>query len=187
MSRIIIFILPFLLILTSITPAQGQNMVESDNKVEVVDSVNIEKYCGLWYEIARIPNSFQDKCAGRVTAEYELREDGKLKVINKCVKKDGSINKVKGIAKVTGEKSNAKLKISFVQLFGINLFWGDYWIIGLDKEYEWAIIGHPKRKYGWILSRESALSDSTMSRIDQILKNQGYDPDRFNKTNQREG
>ena len=73
-------------------------------------------------------------------------------------------------------KTNAKLEVSFVSFLGWRPFWGDYWIIGLDEDYQWAIVGTPNRKYGWVLSRTPQLSKETMEEIFQILKEQGYDP-----------
>ena len=160
---------------------------KTDTPPTVVDKVNINKYCGLWYEIARIPNSFQSRCAREVTARYELRNDGRLNVTNKCIKENGKINKIKGIAKIVDNNTNAKLKVSFVRIFGFNLFWGDYWIIGLDESYEYAVIGGPERKYGWILSRKPALKDRTIQEIFKLLKNKGYDPERFVMTEQNMG
>ncbi len=144
-----------------------------------VDSVNLQKYTGMWYEIARIPNSFQKKCARNTTATYLLRSDGKIDVVNRCVEEDGSISESKGIAKVSDIKTNSKLEVSFVRILGINLFWGDYWIIGLDKDYRYAIVGTPSRKYGWILSRTPKLSSEDMDTIFGILKKQGYNPNDF--------
>jgi apolipoprotein D and lipocalin family protein len=155
------------------------------DQLTVVDSVNITKYAGLWYEIARIPNSFQKNCSGIVTAMYELRQDGKLNVINRCTREDGSSSKVKGIAKIVDPESNARLKVSFVQILGISLFWGDYWIIGLDENYEWAIVGSPGRKYGWILSREPEMADSTMQKIFTLLETKNYNPAEFILTNKQ--
>ncbi|HMA63139.1 MAG TPA: lipocalin family protein, partial [bacterium] len=139
------------------------------------------KYSGLWYEIARIPNPFQKKCAGNVTAFYELRKDGRLNVVNSCVEKKDTAQ-VTGVARVVDSKTNAKLEVSFVSLLGWNLFWGDYWIIGLGKNYEYAVVGDPNRKYGWILGREKRLSENIMEKIFSLLKEKGYDPDRFMMT-----
>ncbi len=144
-----------------------------------VDSVDLQKYAGMWYEIARIPNSFQKKCARNTTATYLLRGDGNVDVVNRCIEKDGNISESKGIAKVTDAKSNSKLEVSFVRILGIQLFWGDYWIIGLDKDYRYAIVGTPSRKYGWILSRTPKLSSEDMDTIFGILKKQGYNPNDF--------
>ena len=147
-----------------------------------VDSVDLKKYVGLWYEIAKIPNSFQSKCDHNTTAEYKLRNDGKIDVINKCIEKDGSVNTANGIAKVVDSKTNSKLEVSFVRILGISLFWGDYWIIGLDKDYKYAVIGTPTRKYGWILSRTPKLSKSNLDTIFKLLLQQGYNPKDFQFT-----
>lgn len=150
--------------------------------VTTVGSVDLERYAGLWYEIAKIPNRFQKKCTGDTTAVYRLRDDGRLDVENRCKDRSGSFKTARGVAKVVDTDSNAKLKVSFVKLFGKRLFWGDYWIIGLGDDYEYAIVGHPKRKYGWILSRTPALDDAMKERIQAELRAQGYDPDDFETT-----
>lgn len=151
-------------------------------KLNTVDQVDLKKYVGLWYEIAKIPNPFQKMCTGNTTAQYTLREDGRIDVLNRCMKKDGSFTEANGIAKVVDSQTNAKLKVSFVRLLGISLFWGDYWIIGLDKEYRYAIVGEPSRKYGWILSRTSEFSNEQWEEANRILKEHGYDPEVFVKT-----
>ena len=177
----IIFIFIAVFFEGSILNVKAQDMTQS---LFTVDSVNLTKYAGLWYEIAKIPNRFQKSCARNTTAEYKLRDDGKIDVINKCIEEDGDTNKVEGIAKVVDKKSNAKLEVSFVRILGIQLFWGDYWIIGLDKDYKYAIVGTPARKYGWILSRKPALSKGDMNTIYSTLREQGYDPKDFVMTEQ---
>lgn len=156
-----------------------KKMNSQENTLEVVNRVNIEKYSGLWYEIAKIPNSFQDHCAYGTTAEYRLNEDREIEVINRCYEEDGELDVAEGIAKVVDEKTNAKLEVSFVKILWFNLFWGDYWIIGLDDNYQWAIVGHPERKYGWILSRTPKMKQETLDIIFDILKETGYNPDDF--------
>jgi apolipoprotein D and lipocalin family protein len=147
--------------------------------VTTVSQVDLNKYLGLWYEYARIPNSFQDECLKNTTATYSLREDGKLDVVNRCIDADGDTIEAKGIARVVDEQSNSKLEVSFVRVLGISLFWGDYWIIGLADDYRYAIVGHPDRKYGWILSRNPSLSDDDFDSIKNILKTQGYNFEDF--------
>ncbi|MBU1701208.1 MAG: lipocalin family protein [Candidatus Eisenbacteria bacterium] len=147
-----------------------------------VERVELKKYTGLWYEIAKIPNRFQKKCAGNTSAFYSLRKDGRIDVVNRCIGRDNEQSEAKGVAKVVDKKSNAKLKVSFVKLFGISLFWGDYWIIGLDKDYTYAVVGTPDRKYGWILSRTRTLSEEQLDRIFSLLRKQGYNPDDFEMT-----
>jgi len=171
------------ILLLTIFSATGAD-INNSKPLEVVDSVNLKKYTRLWYEIARVPNRFQSSCVQKVTAKYELRKDGTINVINKCEQKNGKTNQVEGIAKIVEPQTNAKLKVSFVQILGFSLFWGDYWIIVLDDNYEYAVVGHPERKYGWILSRSPELPDSTMKDIFKIIKNKGYDTERFKLTQQ---
>ena len=152
--------------------------------VQTVENVDLNRYAGLWYEIAKIPNSFQKKCLAKTTAEYTLLENGTVQVINRCQEADGQTNSAKGIARIVDTKSNAKLQVSFVRFFGRNWFWGDYWIIGLDEDYQWAIVGHPKRKYGWILARQPDMDSADLESCYTILREQGYDPNDFVATNQ---
>jgi len=144
-----------------------------------VKQVDLNKYAGLWYEVAKIPNSFQDHCAYGTTAEYKLQKDGSIQVINKCYDENGEADIADGVANIVDKETNAKLEVSFVSFLGIRPFWGDYWIIGLDENYEWAVIGTPGRKYGWVLSRTPSLSEETMQKIFEILKFQHYNPDNF--------
>jgi len=154
-------------------------------EVKTVDSVELNKYVGLWYEIAKIPNSFQKKCSRNTTATYVLRDDGRIDVINRCVESDGTVDEARGIARVVDTVTNSKLEVSFVRVLGLQLFWGDYWIIGLDCEYKYAVVGTPSRKYGWILSRTPTLSHEDLDKIFETLRFQGYDPKSFVFTEQR--
>jgi len=149
------------------------------NPPKTVNYVDLKKYVGLWYEIAKIPNSFQDHCVKGTTAKYVLKEDGEIAVLNSCIDEDGEVDDADGVARIVDKKSNAKLEVSFVSFLGWRPFWGDYWIIGLDENYQWAIVGTPNRKYGWVLSRTSKLDELTMNKIFQIIKDQGYNPKVF--------
>jgi apolipoprotein D and lipocalin family protein len=141
--------------------------------------VDLKKYAGLWYEVAKIPNSFQDHCIKGTTAKYILKDDGEIAVINSCIDEDGEVDDADGLARIVDKKTNAKLEVSFFSIFGWRPIWGDYWIIGLDENYQWAIVGTPSRKYGWVLSRTPKLDETTMNNIFSIMKNQGYDPKKF--------
>jgi apolipoprotein D and lipocalin family protein len=152
--------------------------------METVKSVDLKRYAGVWYEIAKIPNSFQKSCSCCTTAEYIIQPDGDLKVINRCIKEDGSAKIAEGIAKAVKGSGNAKLEVSFFSILGIRPFWGDYWIIGLDKDYAFAVIGSPDRKYGWILSRTPKLDDEKFAAVSEILKKNGYKQGSFVFTKQ---
>jgi len=139
--------------------------------LEVVPYVDLGRYAGTWYEIATIPQRFQKDCVA-VTATYSLRDDGAIAVLNKCRKKtlDGELKEAKGKAWVVDKKTNAKLKVQF--------FWpfkGDYWIIELDADYQYVVVGHPGRKYLWILSRTPQMEESLYKDLLQRVANKGYD------------
>jgi apolipoprotein D and lipocalin family protein len=157
---------------------------KKSSQPQTVKSVDLKRYVGTWYEIAKIPNRFQSDCDKNTTATYSIREDGKIAVLNKCIEKDGSVNDAKGVAVIADKKTNAKLEVSFVSILGINLFWGDYWIIGLDNNYKYAVVGHPERKYGWILCREPKMPEEDLKKVYALLKEQGYDTTKFVMTKQ---
>jgi apolipoprotein D and lipocalin family protein len=154
------------------------NVNAQQKPLETVPRVDLERYLGTWYEIAAIPQRFQKDCVG-VTATYTLRDDGAIEVLNKCRKKalDGELKTVKGKAWVVDKETNAKLKVQF--------FWpfrADYWIIELDPDYHYAVVGHPSRKYLWILSRTPQMDEALYQDLVQRIANKGYDPSRIKRT-----
>jgi apolipoprotein D and lipocalin family protein len=165
------------LALATLLPATAgsEAAAQDERPVTPVNRVDLVRYSGLWHEIARIPNRFQKQCARGTTAEYALQDDGLISVTNRCMKEDGSLDEAKGVAKITDTVSNARLKVSFVSFLGWRPFWGDYWVIGLDGDYEWAVVGTPDRKYGWVLARATTLDGATMAEILAILERNGYD------------
>lgn len=161
-----------LIVLLSTTLAAATAAAE----VQTVAYVDLSKYVGKWHEIASIPQPFQKQCVSNTTAEYGTRPDGEIDVTNKCTKKNGDISVAEGRAKVVDTKTNAKLKVTFTRFFEwIYAFAGDYWIIGLDEEYKYAVVGHPTRDYAWILSRDPAMLQEDLLAASEILKKQGYD------------
>jgi apolipoprotein D and lipocalin family protein len=143
--------------------------------LDVVAKVELDRYAGRWYEIARYPNSFERGCVG-VTADYTPRDDGRIDVVNTCFESslDGPSRDIRGSARVVDETTNAKLKVSF--------FWpfeGDYWIIDLDEDYDYAVVGEPSRRFLWILSRTPQMDDETYLGIVESLPAFGYDPGRL--------
>ena len=157
----------------------AQDINEELKDPETVKEVDLNRYAGTWYEIARIPNRFQDHCTKNVTATYLLREDGNIDVINSCMEEDGSIDEAEGVAQVVDEVTNSKLEVSFVSFFGIRPFWGDYWILEIGENYKYVIVGEPSREYGWILCREKKMAENELEACFEILKKQGYSPDKF--------
>jgi len=146
---------------------------------ETVEHVDLDRYMGTWYEFARLPNRFQSQCTRNVTAEYTLQADGKVRVVNRCETEAGSVDEATGIARVVDETTNAKLEVSFVRILGFSLFWGDYWVIGLGDDYDWAVVGHPNREYGWLLVRNPEVSEDLADEMFFVLESRGYRHDDF--------
>ena len=153
-------------------------------QVKTVEYVDISRYMGKWYEIAKIPNRFQKNCKGNTTATYTMLESGDVNVVNQCLENNGFVNTAEGIARIADSESNSKLKVSFFSIFGIHLFWGNYWIIYLDEDYGNVIVGEPGRKYGWILSRKTSLSPDELKTLYNALEKNGYQTEDFVPTKQ---
>ncbi len=162
----------------------GVSVYAQSNPPKTVPFVDLGKYSGLWYELAKIPNKFQAQCIRGTTAQYTLNDEGEISVLNSCIDEDNEIDQAEGVARITDKTSNAKLEVSFVSFLGWRPFWGDYWVIGLDENYKWAVVGTPDRKYGWILSRSKKLTPETMEMIFKIIKEQGYNPEDFKMSEQ---
>ena len=146
--------------------------------LEVVPRVDVQRYLGTWYEIATIPQRFQKGCVG-VTAHYSLRPNGDIDVVNVCRKEtlDGRERSIRGRAWVVDKTTNAKLKVRFFWPFA-----GAYWIIELDKDYQWAVVGHPDRTYYWILSRTPQMDPALYDELLRRAAAKGYDTSKIKKT-----
>ena len=131
--------------------------------LQTVPRVELSRYVGTWYEIANYPQSFQEGCT-LTTATYRLQADGDIEVVNRCRigSPGGEEKSAVGRARVVDTHTNAKLEVSFFRPF-----WGEYWVIDLDREYRWAVVGHPSRDYLWILSRTPRMDDATLAGIRQ--------------------
>lgn len=138
--------------------------------VPTVAHVDLKRYQGQWFEVARLPLRWEAKCASDVTATYTLRPNGTVDVLNQCRRADGSMTQSHGTAKLAAKDgSNSKLKVTFFRPF-----YGDYWILDLDPDYRWALVGTPNRKNLWVLSRTPTLERATMDRLLQRAKELGF-------------
>jgi len=146
---------------------------------QVVQSVDLCKYVGQWYEIARLPNWFERKCVGGVTATYSARPDGRIDVINECLSCSGKTLTARGVARVVDPPNNAKLKVTFFPPFS-----GDYWILDLGPNYEYSVVGDPNRKYLWILSRTPRMDENLYRCLLGKMAAQGFDVSRMIRTAQ---
>jgi apolipoprotein D and lipocalin family protein len=124
---------------------------------------------GHWFEIARYDQHFERGC-GAATADYALRPDGRIDVLNRCRRADGRVEEARGIAKVADVETNAKLKVSFFPPF-----YGDYWILDHSGDYSWSIVGEPSGRYLWILSRLANPDDARIGRLVNRAAALGYD------------
>lgn len=178
-------VLPTLLILSAVLYAQ-QNTAVTVSEVKAVPQVDLKRYSGKWFEIARYPNKFQKKCVGNTTATYTVKPDDQIEVLNECVEKNGTTDTAKGQAKVVDPATNAKLKVRFAPGFlsFLSSVWGDYWIIDLDDNYQYAAVGDPKREYFWILSRTPEMSDAIYQNILRRAEKMGFKPGQVVKTPQ---
>jgi len=174
------FILPagLLWLVAGTAPAAPESSPKETAPLRAVTHVDLERYAGTWYEIASYPQRFQKGCTG-TAAVYSPRKDGMIQVVNRCNRDslDGRETIARGRARVVDHESNAKLKVSFFWPF-----WGDYWIIDLDPEYRYAVVGHPSRKYLWILSRTRTMDPLVYSAILERLSAQGYDVSKLRVT-----
>ena len=149
---------------------------EKHNTLEVVTHIELEKYLGKWYEIARLPFRFEEGCTD-ITATYSLSKDGNVSVLNECLK-NGKLKQAKGKAKVVDKNTGAKLKVTFFWPFS-----ADYWIINLGENYDYAVVGSPSRKYLWILSRTPQMDDKLFSQLVESVKSKGFNVENLIKTN----
>ncbi|HIA31700.1 MAG TPA: hypothetical protein EYN83_00235 [Nitrospinaceae bacterium] len=142
-----------------------------DPPLQVVSQVDINRYLGRWYEIARYPNWFQENCYA-VTADYELSEDGFIRVVNRCNdrKLNGEMREALGKAHIVDASTNAKLKVTFHWPF-----YGNYWIIDLGNDYEYSVVSEPKRQYLWILSRKPTMEALKYNRLVESLAERNFD------------
>lgn len=158
-------------------------------ELTTVPRVDLARYSGKWYEIASIPQYFQRKCVSDTTAEYTVIAKNRVQVLNSCETAERTRIASEGRAKVVDAQTNAKLKVTFAHV-GDNYFYtfgGKYWITYLDPDYRFVIVGHPNRKYGWILARDPAIHQEDLAVLTVELKIRGYNTCDFIVTPQKNG
>ncbi len=171
----------------AILSAAGEAGALAKRPLKVVPQVDLVRYAGKWYEIARLTNRFQNRCAGEVTADYTLQPSGRISVLNRCKRADGGQIQAEGVARVVGEgQPNSILKVRFAPAFlsFIPQVWGDYQIIALSPDYTHALVGDPGREYLWILSRSPRMDDAAYDRLVEEARAQGFEAGKLVKTRQ---
>lgn len=145
--------------------------------MSTVTGFDLQRYLGEWHQVAAIPAWFQSDCVTNTRANYSLGDDGLMEVLNSCQTANGSINQAEARARFLASDSDGKLEVTFVEVLGAWV-WpaaGDYWILGLDADYAWSIVGEPSREFAWVLARSRTLDTETLRNIRQILEREGYD------------
>lgn len=153
------------------------NERRNNRPLKTVDKVDLKRYSGKWYEIASIPHSFEKDCACTV-AEYSWNPEGYMEVVNSCLK-DGREKVETGKAFPIEGSNNSQLEVQF--------FWplkGKYYIMALDKDYQYALVGHPNRDYLWVLSRYQDMDEDTFIDLLQVARKEGFDISRLRRTEQ---
>lgn len=143
-----------------------------------VAQVEVARYMGTWYEIAHLPNRFQADCVADTQAHYAFADD-RVQVTNRCRTASGEFKQARGIAKIVPDSGNAKLRVSFFRPF-----YGDYWILALDPDYQWVLVGDPDRRYAWVLSRSKQLDAAALEQLLQRAASLGFDRQAFKRTPQ---
>lgn len=151
-----------------------------------IPTLDVQRYMGAWYEIAKFPNDFQKKCVGNTTATYSLREDGRVNVVNRCRTRDGGAEVAEGVARQVGSATSPRLEVRFAPAFlsFLPMVWGDYWVIDLDQDYRLSAVSEPKREYLWILSRTPQVDAASYEALLARLRAQGLDTSRLVHTSQ---
>lgn len=139
-------------------------------------TVDLARYQGTWYEIARLPMPFQAQCVSDARAEYSLQANGTVRVLNSCRNQTGAWEQAEGRAKALSA-DNTQLQVSFLPswLSWLPMGWGDYWILKLDEDYQTVLIGEPQLRYLWLLTRQPKLATETQSAFLDHARHQGYD------------
>jgi len=171
MIRRLIYLLIVILVLFSCKTQKS--MIDKT----VVKELDIERYLGTWYEIARYDHSFESGLVG-VTADYSMRKDGKIKVVNSGYKNnlDGKFSQAIGKAKIPNQEITSKLKVSFFWFF-----YADYFVLEIDNDYKWAVIGSSSDKYLWILSRTPKIKEELYYNLLKKISDRGYDVNKLIK------
>jgi len=152
--------------------------------VTTIDVLDVPRYMGTWYEIAKFPNRFQRQCVANTRAQYLAQTDGSVQVLNSCVTLDGSTIDALGLAKQVGPATSPKLQVRFAPawLSWLPMVWGDYWVIDLDTDYRLAAVSDAKRDYLWVLSRTPQVDAKAYGALMERLKAQNFEVQKLERT-----
>jgi apolipoprotein D and lipocalin family protein len=151
-----------------------------------IATLDVPRYMGTWYEIAKYPNWFQKKCVANTSAQYSLLPNGTVQVVNRCRKENGEFDQAIGEARQIGAATSPKLQVRFAPawLSWLPQVWGDYWVIDLNEPYQLVAVSEPTREYLWVLSRTPEVSAEAYDALLLRLKAQGLSLERLERTKQ---
>lgn len=154
--------------------------------LETIEALDLPKYLGTWYEIAKFPNWFQKNCAGSTRADYSLQPDGTVQVVNSCKLESGIIQQAVGTARQIGGATSPKLQVRFAPawLSFLPMVWGDYWVIDIDPDYTLAAVSEPRRDYLWVLARTPQVDPRRYQDLLGRLARRGFDIGKLEVTRQ---
>ena len=172
-----IIILAALMALNAALAHAAEGAPPSVPNLTPIASLDVPRYMGTWYEIAKYPNRFQKKCASDTRADYSVQPDGRVQVINRCRQADGEMTVAVGAARQVGDAQSPKLEVRFAPawLSFIAAVWGDYWVIDLDPAYQLVAVSEPKREYLWVLSRTAKVAPAAYDALLARLASKGFD------------
>jgi apolipoprotein D and lipocalin family protein len=149
--------------------------------LKTIDRLDLPRYMGRWYELARYPNRFQNQCTGPATADYSLLPGGSVQVLNRCPRGEGKVDEALGEARRVGAEGAAMLQVRFAPawLSFLPMVWGNYWVVELDAGYQLAVVSEPQREYLWVLSRTPTLAPGQWAALTTRLQALGFDPARL--------
>lgn len=166
--------------------APENNEQSSNRALRTIPALEVPRYMGVWFEIAKFPNWFQRKCSGATRAEYRLKSDGTVQVINRCRIQSGETIEAIGAARQVGSASSPKLEVRFGPewLSFLPLVWGDYWVIDLDERYQLVAVSEPQKEYLWILARTPHVDPNDYKSLLARLSKMGFDLSKLEVTKQ---
>lgn len=172
----------FVLMTLMLQPESETARAESPDEVTAIADLDLARYVGRWYEIARFPAWFQRRCAWDTTADYEQSDDGTLRVVNTCVTVEGKMLRAEGRSRLADRDGpTSRLQVRFAPAFlsWLPMVWGDYWVLDLTADYSAVLVGTPDRRYLWILARAPQLEQVLYDRFVATAKAQGFDVSRL--------
>lgn len=166
--------------------ANAQTGAPTPTPLATITSLDVPRYMGTWFEIAKYPNKFQKKCVADTQAQYQLLAAGAVQVTNRCRKDNGELDEAVGEARQIGVSTSPKLQVRFAPawLSWLPMVWGNYWVVDLDERYQLVAVSEPNREFLWVLARTPQVSAEAYGALLARLKAQGFELGKLERTRQ---